>query len=141
LIVAVHVASGAVLGRLLRSRRAAVLSGLAAHGIADAIPHRDIESRSFEIACGVLGIVALSLWDGPLARTTLGALAAALPDVEHVLPLPRLGGRKLYPTHRFAGWHRSGGVGVHAQLICATAAFVAVRVSGRRPTPPSPGMS
>ncbi|MDX6509887.1 MAG: hypothetical protein QOG81_1639, partial [Gaiellaceae bacterium] len=40
-------------------------------------------------------------------------------DLEHVLPFPRPGGRKLFPTHRVAGWHRSGGIPTWAQLAGA----------------------
>ena len=50
---------------------------------------------------------------------TIGALASSAPDVEHVLRLPRPGGRKLFPSHRLHGWHRAGGVPAWAQLLAA----------------------
>ena len=50
---------------------------------------------------------------------TLGGAACAAPDLEHVLPLPRPGGRELYPSHRVEGWHQEGGVPAWAQLAAA----------------------
>jgi hypothetical protein len=122
-IVAVHVASGAVGGALAPSRRAAVVVGLALHVLGDRIPHYDMASRRFEVASGVGGLLLLAVTDGPLARTTLGALASSAPDVEHVLPLPRPGGRKLFPSHRVIGWHRSGGVPASVQVLAAGVAL------------------
>jgi hypothetical protein len=122
-IVAVHVASGAVVGSLSPSRRAAVALALASHALADRIPHRDIASRRFEIACGAAGVLLLAAADGPFGRTTLGAVAAAVPDVEHVVRLPRPGGRKLFPSHRVPGWHRAGGVSAAVQLVTAGVAL------------------
>jgi hypothetical protein len=46
----------------------------------------------------------------------VGAVGASVPDVEHVLPLPRPGGRKLFPSHRVRGWHRAGGIPASVQL-------------------------
>ncbi|MGH2996535.1 MAG: hypothetical protein ACRDM9_09480, partial [Gaiellaceae bacterium] len=86
----------------------------------DVMPHRDFPSRRFEIATGTVGILALAAARGPLHPITVGAVAASLPDVEHVLPLPRPGGRKLFPSHRFEGWHREGGVSAPVQLAAAT---------------------
>jgi len=56
---------------------------------------------------------------GPFDPAVSGALAASSPDLEHVLRLPRPGGRKLFPSHRLHGWHRSGGVPAPAQLLLA----------------------
>jgi hypothetical protein len=122
-IVAVHVASGAVAGALVPSRRAAVAVGLALHALGDRIPHYDIGWRRFEVASGAGGLLLIAATNGPLARTTLGALAASVPDVEHVLPLPRPGGRKLFPSHRVPGWHRSGGVPASVQVLAAGVAL------------------
>jgi hypothetical protein len=36
-----------------------------------------------------------------------------------VLRLPRPGGRKLFPSHRLYGWHRSGGIPDWGQLLVA----------------------
>jgi hypothetical protein len=56
---------------------------------------------------------------GSFAPATLGAVAASAPDLEHVLDLPRPGGRKLFPSHRIRGFHRSGGLPASAQLLAA----------------------
>jgi hypothetical protein len=51
----------------------------------------------------------------------VGTCAASAPDLEHVLPLPRPGGRKLFPSHRVRGWHREGGLPAWLQLVAAGA--------------------
>ena len=121
MIVSLHVASGAAGGALTRSRPGAIALGLVLHALGDTIPHHDIESRRFEIWSGVVCALALAMRYGPLSPITIGALASSAPDVEHVLPLPRPGGRSLFPSHRFAGWHREGGVPAWAQLFAAGA--------------------
>jgi hypothetical protein len=83
------------------------------------MPHHDIPSRSFELWSGTAAVVLLAATRGPLDPATIGAVASSLPDVEHVLPLPRPGGRKVFPSHRFPGWHRPGGVPAWAQLLTA----------------------
>jgi hypothetical protein len=121
LIVSMHVATGAAGGLLTGSRAAAAIVGPVLHFLGDRIPHEDIASRRFEIATGVAGVLALALARGPLDPATVGAVASAAPDLEHVLPLPRPGGRKLFPSHRRAGWHRAGGLSTEAQLLVAGA--------------------
>jgi len=117
LIVSLHVATGAAAGALTRSRLAAALLGPVLHAAGDAIPHHDIPSRRFEVASGVACVVAIAMRHGPTSPETIGALAASAPDLEHVLP--RLGERDLFPSHRFRGWHREGGVPAWAQLVAA----------------------
>ena len=60
-----------------------------------------------------------------------------MPDVEHVAPLPRPGGRKLFPSHRLIGWHRRGGIPAWAQLVAAGAllgfALAPLGEGGRQP--------
>ena len=114
-----HVATGAVGGLLAGSARRAVVLGPILHFLADRTPHEDVTSRRFEIVSGVAGVVALALARGPLDPATVGAIASSTPDVEHVLPLPRPGGRKLFPSHRMPGWHRPGGVSSNVQLLVA----------------------
>lgn len=126
MIVSAHVASGAAGGLLVRSRLAAAALGVSLHALGDAIPHQDIPSRRFEVCSGVVGLAALAWRRGLLDPVTLGAAACAAPDLEHVLPLPRPGGRKLFPTHRVEGWHRSGGIPAWAQLAAAGVVIAAV---------------
>jgi hypothetical protein len=118
-VVSAHVATGAAAGVVAGGRLGAVLSGLTLHAIEDAIPHRDISSRRFELWSGLalLGLVALTR--GPFDPATVGAAACASPDLEHLLPMPTPGGRKLFPSHRVEGWHREGGIPAWVQLVGA----------------------
>jgi hypothetical protein len=125
-IVSLHVATGAAGGALTRSRPGAIALGLVLHALGDRMPHQDVQSQSFEIWSGVLEVLALAARHGPLSPIVLGALASSAPDVEHVLPLPQPGGRKLFPSHRVRGWHRAGGVPAWAQLLAAGAILGAV---------------
>jgi hypothetical protein len=83
------------------------------------MPHEDIFDRRFEIASGVAGVLLLAAARGPLDPAVSGALAASAPDLEHIVRLPRPRGRKLFPSHRIRGWHRSGGVRAPVQLLIA----------------------
>ena len=107
------------------------MAGLALHALGDRMPHDDIPSRPFEIASGVvlLGLVAIAR--GPLSPAAIGAAAGSAPDLEHVLRLPRPGGRELFPSHRVRGWHRAGGVPAWAQLLAA-GVLAGVVLSGAR---------
>ncbi len=130
MIVAMHVAAGAAAGALAGSRGRAIALGVGLHGLQDAVPHHDIPSRGFEIASGLVLLAVLALRRGLFDPATLGGGACAAPDLEHVLPLPRPGGRELYPSHRVEGWHREGGVPAWAQL--AAAGVIVALVVGRR---------
>jgi hypothetical protein len=123
-IVSLHVATGAAGGALVRSRVGAVVLGAALHALGDGMPHDDIDSRSFEIGSGVAALLAVAARYGPFHPVTLGAAAASAPDLEHVLPLPRPGGRELFPSHRIRGWHKGGGVPAWVQLTAAAAILV-----------------
>jgi len=114
-----HVAAGAAAGALAGSRSRAITLGFALHGIQDAVPHRDIPSRSFEAASGLVLLATLAARRGLFDPATLGGAACAVPDLEHVLPLPRPGGRELYPSHRVEGWHKEGGLPAWVQLAAA----------------------
>jgi hypothetical protein len=118
-IVALHVATGAAAGAASRSRLAALLLGPVLHLAGDRLPHRDIRSRRFEIGSGVAGILLLAARRGPLDPATLGGAASSAPDLEHVLPFMRPGGRKLF--HNGRGWHRSGRFPAALQLLLAGA--------------------
>jgi len=130
-IVSLHVATGAAGGALTRSRAGAVALGLVLHALGDGIPHEDIESRRFEIRSGIACALALAARYGPLSPVTIGALASSAPDIEHVIRLPRPGGRKLFPSHRIPGWHHEGGIPAWAQLLAA-GAIVGYLLGSRR---------
>jgi len=118
-IVSLHVATGAAGGALAGSRGRALALGPVLHLAGDRMPHQDIASRRFEIATGLFAVAALAVRRGPFDPAVVGALAASAPDIEHIVRLPRPGGRKLFPTHRIRRWHRSGGMPASAQLLVA----------------------
>jgi hypothetical protein len=119
MIVSLHVATGAALGALTRSRLAALALGPPLHLACDRVPHQDIHSQRFEIGSGIFVLSLLGLTRGPLDPAVLGAAAACAPDLEHVFPRLRPRGRKLF--HGARGWHRSGGLRTDAQLLLAGA--------------------
>jgi len=119
MIVSLHVATGAAAGVAAPSRPWAVPLGMLAHVAGDRMPHDDIPDRRFELWSGVTALLALAVRRGPLGTVTIGAAAGSAPDLEHLLRLPRPGGRKLFPSHRFRGWHHAGGVPTWAQLLAA----------------------
>lgn len=121
MIVSLHVATGAAAGALAGTRGRAVVAGLVLHALGDRMPHWDINDRRFEIRSGLAMVAALALRHGPTSPIVVGALASSAPDIEHVVRLPRPGGRKLFPSHRVPGWHRPGGVPAWAQLFAAGA--------------------
>ena len=119
MIVSLHVATGAAAGVLLESRLGALVAGPVLHLLGDRMPHDDIASRRFETWTGGGALALVARRHGPLSAATLGAVASSVPDAEHVLRLPRPGGRKLFPSHRLPGWHRRGGVPAWAQVAAA----------------------
>jgi hypothetical protein len=119
MIVSLHVASGAAAGVLLQSRLGALTAGPVLHLLGDRMPHHDIPSRRFETWTGIGALALVALRHGPLSAATLGAVASSIPDVEHLVWFPQLSGRKLFPSHRVLGWHRTGGVPAWAQLVAA----------------------
>jgi hypothetical protein len=119
MIVLLHVATGGAAGAAAGSRGRAVILGALAHVAGDRMPHWDIADRRFEVWSGVLALLTLALRRGPLDPVTVGAAAGSAPDLEHVLRLPRPGGRKLFPSHRIRGWHRTGGASASLQLVAA----------------------
>jgi hypothetical protein len=130
-IVSLHVATGAAAGALTRSRLAAAALGPVLHALGDRMPHQDIKSRRFEVGGGVVLVALIAAARGPLDPAVVGALAASAPDAEHLVRLPRPGGRKLFPSHRLPGWHRPGGVPAWAQVMVAGALIGAVLATGR----------
>jgi hypothetical protein len=129
-IVALHVATGAAAGAASGSRLKALLIGPVLHLAGDRLPHEDIHSARFEIGSGLAGLLLLAVRRGPLDPATLGAAASSAPDLEHVLPILRPGGRKLF--HDRLGWHRSGRFAVFLQLLIAGAILGALSASPHR---------
>lgn len=119
--MSLHVATGAAVGALTGSRSAALALGPVAHLAGDLTPHRDIPSTAFEVASGLSAVLLLAVRRGPLDPATIGGVAAAVEDLEHVLPLPRPGGRKLFPSHRNEDWHKRGGLPAWVQVVAAGA--------------------
>jgi hypothetical protein len=129
-IASLHVATGAAAGALLGSRRAAFVVGPLLHVAGDRMPHHDIGWRKFEVWSCLGGIIALGIARGPLDPATVGGFASALPDAEHVIRLPRPGGKKLFPSHRIPGWHRPGGVPASVQVVAAGAILAGLVAAG-----------
>jgi hypothetical protein len=118
-IVSLHVATGGAVGALAGRRAPAALLGLVAHAAGDRMRHQDIPSHRYELLSGTAALLAIGLRRGLFDPATVGAVAGSVPDVEHIVRLPRPGGRKLFPSHRIRGFHRSGGVSARAQLLVA----------------------
>jgi hypothetical protein len=115
-VVSLHVATGGLAGLLAGSRLRALLIGPALHVAADRVPHQDVASRRFEIVSGGFCLALLAARRGPFDPVTLGAAASSAPDLEHILPWLRPGGRKLF--HRRGGSHLDG-VPASLQLLLA----------------------
>ena len=117
MIVSLHVATGGAVGALLRSRSLALLLGPPLHVAGDRVPHEDIPDRSFEIGSGLVALGLLAARRGPLDPAVLGGAAAAMPDLEHVMPGLRLRGEKVF--HRRS--HHGAGISAETQLVLAGA--------------------
>lgn len=117
MIVSLHVATGAAAGAASASRVGAIVLGPILHLAGDRVPHRDIRSRRFEIGSGLFCLALLAGKRGPLDPATIGAVASASPDLEHIFPFLRPRGRKLFHGRR--GWHRSGRLSAQVQLLLA----------------------
>jgi hypothetical protein len=117
-IVSLHVALGAAAGALVRSRSLALLLGPPLHVAGDRVPHEDIPDRSFEIGSGLVALGLLAARRGPLDAAVLGGAATAMPDLEHLVPRPWVGGEKVF--HRGGGRHGTG-ISAEAQLLTAGA--------------------
>ena len=116
MIVSLHVATGAAMGAVVRSRRLALLLGPALHVAGDRVPHEDIPDRSFEIGSGLASLALLAARRGLFDPAVLGGAAASMPDLEHLVPWLRPGGEKIF--HRGGGRHGVG-MPVETQLLLA----------------------
>jgi hypothetical protein len=126
-IVSLHVATGAALGAVLRSRPLALLLGPPLHVAGDRVPHEDIPDRSFEIGSGLVALALLAARRGPLDPAVVGGAAASMPDLEHIVPWLRLRGEKVF--HRGRGRH---GVGISAERQLLLAGTVVGLLLARR---------
>jgi hypothetical protein len=117
-IVSLHVATGAAMGAVVRSRPLALLLGAPLHVAGDRVPHEDIPDRSFEIGSGLAALALLAARRGALDPAVLGGAAASMPDLEHLVPWLRVRGEKIF--HRGRGRHGVG-ISVEAQLLLAGA--------------------
>jgi hypothetical protein len=125
------VATAAAAGVLLGSPRRVAAAEPLLNSPLDVIPHGDIDSRRFEISSALALVTLIAATRGPLDPAVIGAITSCAPDLERVLPLPRPGGRKLFPTHRGHGPHRRAGVPCFVQLLAAGA--ITTALIGRRP--------
>jgi hypothetical protein len=121
MIVAMHVATGALAGALAGDRAAAAVAGVALHAAGDAVPHEDFESLQLETGLGLALLAALAIRRGFTDPAVIGAAFSAAPDLEHVIPHPGHERPKLFPSHRLDGWHRGGGISAPLQLAAALA--------------------
>jgi hypothetical protein len=131
-IVLAHVATGGLAGVATGSRSRAALLGPLLHLAGDVIPHEDIASRRFETASGVAAVLLLA-WRRGIDAATVGAVAASAPDLEHILPLPRLHGRALFPSHRWQPPVRMPGIPAWVQLAGAVVIIAGLAGTRRRP--------
>jgi hypothetical protein len=126
-IVSLHVATGAAMGAVVRSRTLALLLGPPLHLAGDRVPHEDIPDRRFEIGSGLVALGLLAARRGLFDPAVLGGVAASAPDLEHVVPWLRVGGEKIF--HRGGGNH---GVGLPVETQLLLAGAVVGLLLGRR---------
>ncbi len=131
MIVAFHVAAGAATGALSGSRVAAVALGPLLHVASDRVPHRHPASAPGECLAGVFALGLVAGGCGASSAATLGAFAGALPDLEHVVPVLRVRGAKVF--HRFPGGDRHDGTGVSAPAQMLLALLLLAPLLRRRP--------
>lgn len=135
-----HVGSGAVAGAGFRAPLHAAIAGVIVHGLLDAAPHGEMEDEQWELASTALGLGLLLARFGARSPVFWGAVGSVLPDVEIVVPAPRPGGRRLFPTHRYDVLHSSRtplGLPAWAQAVLGGAAVGALFLAGNRGTAPT----
>jgi hypothetical protein len=132
MIVALHAASGAAAGAVTRSRLAALVLGPVLHVAADRVPHRHPSDELWEYIGGVVAVGLVAGRRGLFDAATLGAVAAVLPDAEHLAPALRLRGVKVFHP-RPGGPRSSAGVSVGIQALVA--ALILAPLLRRAPSP------
>ena len=121
MIVALHVATGAATGALTRSRIAAVAIGPVLHVASDRVPHRHFRHASVDYLTGLLAFGALVRRRGGSDAATLGALAAVMPDAEHLVPALRPRGVRVFHRRRRRRRRKPSGLPAGVQLFLAVA--------------------
>ncbi len=102
MIALIHGALGATCGALFKRRPPTVAVALISHLAVDAINHEEPTDGSGNLQLHVvaldglllgLALLVLSRRHGVFSPESVGALAACLPDLEHLLPRPCMRGR------------------------------------------------
>jgi hypothetical protein len=119
MIVALHAATGAAAGVLTRSRLAALAIGPVLHMAGDRVPHRHPAHSAWEYLAGILVIGILAERRGALDAATIGAAAAVMPDIEHVVPGLRLRGVKVFHPRPGRDRHDLTGLSARTQTLLA----------------------
>ena|ERR1700722_12958038 len=138
-MVALHAATGAATGVLTRSKLAAIAAGPVLHVAGDRVPHRHPTHPGWEYLAGILAIGMLAERRGVLDPATLGAAAAVMPDVEHLIP--GLGVRRAKVFHRRPGRDRrdATGLSIRTQTVLAAMILAPLLLPGsRRRVPAQP---
>lgn len=107
MIVAVHAAVGAALGKLVERKDGAFAVGVASHLICDLLPHKDFDIKvEAVLAAATFGVLAARC--GVNSPEFIGAMGAIAPDAENAASavglIPPESMR--FPTHR--GDHHHG---------------------------------
>jgi hypothetical protein len=119
-MVVFHAASGAAAGRITGSRLVGAAAGPFLHVVADRVPHEHPRHEVWEYAGGALIMALLVRRHGLTDPATIGAAAAVMPDLEHLLPGSLRRNRKLFHP-RPSGLKRSRRrVSVGTQLLFST---------------------
>ena len=127
MICAVHALLGAALGSMIENKGLAFLAGMVSHVPADLAPHRDY-SLEIEVPLAISTLAALGAAKGWNSSTFLGALGAALPDLENAFESHGESNenRTIFPTHR-ASFHGARAKSIWPQVVlggtCALIAF------------------
>jgi hypothetical protein len=129
-IVAVHALTGAALARFCKTRPQALLAGALSHLVADMLPHRDLQiPEEALLLAGAFTTVAAAR--GPDSKEFVGALGAALPDLENlvgrILGLPDE--RLLLPTHN--RYHGPEAPDFRGQLLLALGCLALLALPAR----------
>ena len=127
MICAVHALLGAAIGSVIEDKGLAFLAGMVSHIPADLAPHRDY-SLAVEVPMVIGALAVIGVARGWKSPTFLGALGAALPDLENAFESHGESNenRTIFPTHR-ASFHGARAKSIWPQVVlggtCALIAF------------------